>query len=222
MKLVAAYNGTEESKTALELAKKHAKLFNARLLVISSSEGGKGEDPEEIRAVNESFAPRPDLTMILDLPAGGLWEESLRALGIDDASLLERMNTRARVRLESGGAFGAGGSGFMRMNLIWLNSPATAYNFLVLAVATLNGFGTFLLARKVTRSFWPSLLAGGIFLVSPYLLLKIELGFLQKIILFWIPLFFLEVLRFLDVLEDLDDAQAVYSNADIPDEAYED
>ena len=31
-----------------------------------------------------------------------------------------------------------------------------------------------------------------------------------------------KVLRFLDVLEDLDDAQAVYSNADFPDEAYED
>lgn len=31
-----------------------------------------------------------------------------------------------------------------------------------------------------------------------------------------------QVLRFLDVLEDLDDTQDVYSNADIPDEAYED
>jgi YebC/PmpR family DNA-binding regulatory protein len=31
-----------------------------------------------------------------------------------------------------------------------------------------------------------------------------------------------KMVRFLDVLEDLDDAQAVYSNADIPDEAYED
>ncbi len=31
-----------------------------------------------------------------------------------------------------------------------------------------------------------------------------------------------KVLAFLDVLEDLDDTQAVYSNADIPDEAYED
>jgi transcriptional/translational regulatory protein YebC/TACO1 len=30
-----------------------------------------------------------------------------------------------------------------------------------------------------------------------------------------------KVLRLLDVLEDLDDAQEVYSNADIPDEAYE-
>ena len=31
-----------------------------------------------------------------------------------------------------------------------------------------------------------------------------------------------KVMRLLDALEDLDDAQAVYSNADIPDEAYED
>ena len=31
-----------------------------------------------------------------------------------------------------------------------------------------------------------------------------------------------KVLKFLDVLEDLDDAQAVYSNADIPEEAYDD
>jgi transcriptional/translational regulatory protein YebC/TACO1 len=31
-----------------------------------------------------------------------------------------------------------------------------------------------------------------------------------------------KVLRFIDALEDLDDTQDVYSNADIPDEAYED
>ena len=48
MKLVAAYNGTEESRLALDLAKKHASIFNAKLLVVSSSEGGKGEKPEEI------------------------------------------------------------------------------------------------------------------------------------------------------------------------------
>ncbi len=51
MKLVAAYNGTEESKLALELAKKHTKIFNASLLVISSSEGGKGEKPEKIAKI---------------------------------------------------------------------------------------------------------------------------------------------------------------------------
>ena len=52
MKLVAAYNGTRESKTALALAKKHAKLFNATLYVISSSEGGKAEDPEQIGQIH--------------------------------------------------------------------------------------------------------------------------------------------------------------------------
>ncbi len=31
-----------------------------------------------------------------------------------------------------------------------------------------------------------------------------------------------KIVRFIDALEDLDDTQAVYSNADIPDEAYED
>jgi len=31
-----------------------------------------------------------------------------------------------------------------------------------------------------------------------------------------------KMLKFLDMLEDLDDTQAVYSNADVPDEAYED
>ena len=51
MKLVAAYNGTDESKLALELAKKHARLFNAKLMVVSSSEGGKGEKPEDIRKI---------------------------------------------------------------------------------------------------------------------------------------------------------------------------
>jgi len=30
-----------------------------------------------------------------------------------------------------------------------------------------------------------------------------------------------KVLRFLDILEDLDDTQAVYSNADIPAEAFD-
>ena len=51
MKLVAAYNGTDESRLALDLAKKHAKIFNARLLVISSSEGGKTEKPEDISRI---------------------------------------------------------------------------------------------------------------------------------------------------------------------------
>lgn len=48
MKFLVAYNGTKESEAALELAKTHAKIFDAELVVISSSEGGKGEKPEDI------------------------------------------------------------------------------------------------------------------------------------------------------------------------------
>ena len=43
MKLLVAYNGTKEAEAALALAKTHAKIFEAKLVVVSSSEGGKGE-----------------------------------------------------------------------------------------------------------------------------------------------------------------------------------
>ena len=55
MKLLLAYSGTKESEAALELAKKHAKIFDARLLVVSSSEGGKGEKPEEISKIKNDL-----------------------------------------------------------------------------------------------------------------------------------------------------------------------
>lgn len=48
MKILVSYSGTKESEAALELARKHAKIFDAKLLVVFSSEGGKGEKPEEI------------------------------------------------------------------------------------------------------------------------------------------------------------------------------
>ena len=51
MKFLVAYNGTDESKLALDLAKKHAKVFNAGVLVVSSSEGGKRERPEDISRI---------------------------------------------------------------------------------------------------------------------------------------------------------------------------
>ena len=51
MKFIVAYNGTDESKLALELAKKHAYLFNAKILVVSSSEGGRGEKPEDVSKI---------------------------------------------------------------------------------------------------------------------------------------------------------------------------
>jgi nucleotide-binding universal stress UspA family protein len=51
MKFLVAYAGTKESEAALELAKTHAKIFGAKLLVVSSSEGGKGEKPEDIAKI---------------------------------------------------------------------------------------------------------------------------------------------------------------------------
>jgi len=48
MKIMVAYKDTKESQLALDIAKTHSRFFNAKLLIVSSSEGGKGEDPEEI------------------------------------------------------------------------------------------------------------------------------------------------------------------------------
>lgn len=56
MKFLAAYNGTKESQTALELAKTHAKMFDAELVVISSSEGGQGEKLEDINKIKHDLA----------------------------------------------------------------------------------------------------------------------------------------------------------------------
>ena len=55
MKILVPYNGTKESKSALELAKKHAKIFAAELVVISSSEGGKSEKPEDIDKIKSDL-----------------------------------------------------------------------------------------------------------------------------------------------------------------------
>ena len=55
MKILVAYSGTKESDAALELAKIHAKIFDAKLLVLFSSEGGKGEKPEEISKIENDL-----------------------------------------------------------------------------------------------------------------------------------------------------------------------
>jgi len=55
MKLLVAYNGTKESEAVLELAKSHSKIFGAKLVVISSSEGGKGEKLEDINKIKRDL-----------------------------------------------------------------------------------------------------------------------------------------------------------------------
>lgn len=55
MKILVSYNGTKESQAALDLARTHAKLFNAKMVVLSSSEGGKGEKLEDINKIKQDL-----------------------------------------------------------------------------------------------------------------------------------------------------------------------
>lgn len=52
MKYLVAYNGSAESKAALDLAINHASTFKAKVFVITSMEGGHSEKPEDIARVN--------------------------------------------------------------------------------------------------------------------------------------------------------------------------
>ena len=56
MKILVAYADTKESQLALELAKTHSRHFDAEILLVSSSEGGKGEDPDEINKMTIRLA----------------------------------------------------------------------------------------------------------------------------------------------------------------------
>jgi len=51
MKFLVGYTGSEESKAALALARDYAKIFNAKVVVTTSMEGGAGEKPEDIGKV---------------------------------------------------------------------------------------------------------------------------------------------------------------------------
>ena len=55
MKFLVAYNGSTESRAALDLAIKQASLFKAKVFVITSMEGGRSEKPEEIVRVNKEL-----------------------------------------------------------------------------------------------------------------------------------------------------------------------
>jgi nucleotide-binding universal stress UspA family protein len=48
MKFLVGYTGSEESKAAMTLARDYAKIFNAKVIVVTSMEGGAGEKPEDI------------------------------------------------------------------------------------------------------------------------------------------------------------------------------
>lgn len=55
MRFLVAYNGSTESRAALDLAIEHACVFKARVFVITSMEGGHSEKPEDIARVNREL-----------------------------------------------------------------------------------------------------------------------------------------------------------------------
>ena len=55
MKFLVAYNGSTESRAALDLAIEHSSLFKAKVFVITSMEGGHSEKPEDISRVNKEL-----------------------------------------------------------------------------------------------------------------------------------------------------------------------
>lgn len=48
MKFLLGFNGSEEARAALALARNHAEIFQAKVYIITSMVGGRGEKPEEI------------------------------------------------------------------------------------------------------------------------------------------------------------------------------
>jgi len=58
----------------------------------------------------------PSITVIKPQATYLLWLDC-RALGLDDMTLRDFMRQKARVGLDDGSLFGAGGSGFQRMNI---------------------------------------------------------------------------------------------------------
>lgn len=55
MKFLVAYNGSTESRSALDLAIKQASNVDAKVFVITSMEGGHSEKPEDIARVNQEL-----------------------------------------------------------------------------------------------------------------------------------------------------------------------
>jgi hypothetical protein len=73
-----------------------------------------------------------------------------------------------------------------------------AYNILCIVALPLAAFSAFLLCRRVTGSFWPSILGGYIFGFSPYMLGQVLGGHLHLVFAFPVPLAMLTGLRRID------------------------
>ena len=61
MKFLVGYNGSVEAKAALSLAGDFARIFNARVFVLASLEGGAGEKIEDINQAEENLREAKEL-----------------------------------------------------------------------------------------------------------------------------------------------------------------
>jgi nucleotide-binding universal stress UspA family protein len=73
MKILVAYNGSDEAKAALQLAKQHAKAFDGMVYIITSMGGGKREKVKEIEKAKQD----------LEYAKKFLAEESIQCEGYD-------------------------------------------------------------------------------------------------------------------------------------------
>ena len=74
----------------------------------------------------------------------------------------------------------------------------TAYNMLAIIILALNGFTMYLLARDFFPSRPVSFCVGLFFMLSSYVLLKMNMGFTHKVNLFFLPLYVLCLFRVLN------------------------
>lgn len=55
MKILVGYSGMGISNKALEVAREHARIFNAKVFILTSMEGGSGEKLNEIERIDKSL-----------------------------------------------------------------------------------------------------------------------------------------------------------------------
>lgn len=75
---LVGYTGSPESQAALKLAIEEAHLYDAKIFVISSHEGGTGEKPSELADIHEALQVARDMLMDADIPFEA--SESVRGL----------------------------------------------------------------------------------------------------------------------------------------------
>lgn len=64
---LVGYNGSAEAKAALGLAAEHGAVLGAKIIVVVSLEGGKGEKPKEIGKATENLTDAENFLMDKDV-----------------------------------------------------------------------------------------------------------------------------------------------------------